>query len=135
MEDITGRILLSFAKSLLHKDTGEDAFYILQLLNPDGTQIRWDGDPASLLHERVVRMNGGSLDFDHWQANARGVDLNHNYPTGFEAYKVWEKEHEVGEGAPTLYSGAHPLSEPECKSLLSFIEGIGPTFVLTLHSQ
>ena len=52
-------------------------------------------------------------DFTHWQANARGVDLNHNYDAGFLEYKQIEAEQGILGGGPTRYSGECPESEPE----------------------
>ena len=39
---------------------------------------------------RGLKYNQQSDDFSHWQANARGVDLNHNYDSGFYEYKKIE---------------------------------------------
>jgi g-D-glutamyl-meso-diaminopimelate peptidase len=83
-----------------------------------------------------LKMNGGSRDFSHWQANARGVDLNHNYNCGFAEYKRFEAEQGIFDGAPTRFSGNMPESEPETASLCNFLrfnEDI--KIVLTLHSQ
>ncbi len=138
MEDVTGRILLRFVRELLEGKWGKKqgvSYYVLPLLNPDGTRLRLDSGPTSILRERVVRMNGGSTDFSHWQANARGVDLNHNYPYGFDAYKEIEREGEIGEGAPTKYSGPHPLSEPETNALTHLIRVVNPRLTIALHTQ
>ena len=49
-------------------------------------------------------MNGGSEDFTRWQANVRGVDLNHNYDAGFDAYKQLEPSLGITGGGPTRQS-------------------------------
>lgn len=61
-------------------------FWIVPCLNPDGVEMQICGPSASPLYERQLRMNGGE-DFSLWQANARGVDLNHNYDAEFGEYK------------------------------------------------
>ena len=63
-------------------------FFILPMLNPDGVEYQIHGvDEDNPLRERLIHMNKDSTDFSNWQANARGVDLNHNYNAGFEKYK------------------------------------------------
>ena len=82
-------------------------------------------------------MNHGSNDFSKWQANARGVDLNHNYPTGFWKYKMLEKNGGIEGGAPTGYSGETPESEPEVGAISNFLRYNESIIdgVLTLHTQ
>ena len=110
---------------------------IVPMLNPDGVDYAIHGvGEDHVLYERLLRMNGGSNDFSFWQANARGVDLNHNYDAGFTAYKLVERERGIEGGAPTGYSGEHPESEPEVSALCRFLrfhESI--RMVLTLHTQ
>lgn len=111
--------------------------FIVPMLNPDGVEYQLHGiEKSNPLYERILRMNGGSHDLSHWQANARGVDLNHNYNAGFEEYKRLEKENGIPEGAPTRYSGTSPESEPETERLCNFIRfQKGLKGVLTLHTQ
>ena len=110
--------------------------YILPMLNPDGAQIAaGKADKASLFYPRLVAMNGGSEDFTHWQANVRGVDLNHNYDAGFAAYKKLEPSLGITGGAPTRFSGEAPESEPEVGALCNFLRFNAPTALMTLHTQ
>ncbi len=95
--------------------------YIVPMLNPDGVEYARHGvGEDNPLYERVVKMNGGK-DFSHWRANARGVDLGHNYDAGFSAYKRAEWEASTLDGAPAGYSGEHPESEPETVALCRFL--------------
>lgn len=105
------------------------------MLNPDGVELAIRGAGENILAERQRGMNGGSDDFSHWQANARGVDLNHNYAKGFAAYKKIEAELGITCGAPTRYSGEYPESEPETAALASFIRSLSPYAIFTLHTQ
>ena len=110
---------------------------IVPMLNPDGVEYALHGiTEDNPMRERVITMNGGSHDFCHWQANARGVDLNHNYHAGFEAYKSLEGQMGILGGAPTKYSGEHPESEPETAYLCNYIRFQGDfSLALTLHTQ
>lgn len=109
---------------------------IVPMLNPDGVDLHiagmWEHFP---LRERVLAMNGGSDNFETWQSNARGVDLNHNYNALFKEYKTLERERNILPG-PGKYSGEYPESEPETGalcSLLRFDDSI--KLLLTFHSQ
>ncbi|MBE6589976.1 MAG: peptidase M14 [Ruminococcaceae bacterium] len=108
--------------------------YIIPMLNPDGTEYQIHGiREENPLYERLLEINGGSHDFSRWQANARGVDLNHNYDAGFEKYTEPEAP---GAPSPTRYSGSAPESEPEVRLLCNFIRYHEDLLgVMTLHTQ
>lgn len=110
--------------------------HIVPMLNPDGVDLQINGiGEGNPMTERLLRMNGGSDDFSHWQANIRGVDLNHNYNDGFYEYKKAETDLGIFPGA-TKYSGESPESEPETAALSKYIkfnDKIG--MILTLHTQ
>ena len=110
--------------------------YVVPMLNCDGVDIQQNGaSKQSPLYNRLISMNGGSEDFHKWQANERGVDLNHNYNAGFHEYKRIELENNIIGGAPTKYSGEYPESEPETSALTSLFKTILPTITLSLHTQ
>lgn len=111
--------------------------YFVPLLNPDGVDLQIHGiTDETPGRERLIFYNNGSTDFSRWQANARGVDLNHNYDAGFSVYKKLEREKGIYGGAPTRYSGEYPESEPETAALASFLrEHKNVRMVLTLHTQ
>lgn len=111
--------------------------HIVPLLNPDGVDYEIHGvSSENPLYERVLKMNGGSADFRHWQANARGVDLNHNYNAGFAEYKRLEKVNGIACGAPTRYSGETPESEPETSALCNYIRFHSPfCAIFSFHTQ
>jgi len=149
-EWITGLSLLRFLYEMCEafvsrrKMYGADAEYILRekklcvipLLNIDGAEMQIHGiEKSNPLFERVIKMNAGSNDFTHWQANARGVDLNHNYNAGFAEYKQIEAENGIPCGAPTKYSGPAPESEPECSALVNFIRAHDLRSLVSLHTQ
>lgn len=110
--------------------------YVVPMLNCDGVELqRYGIDQNFVMRNRLISMNGGSEDFSNWQANLRGVDLNHNYNAGFTEYKMLERELGIFGGGPTKYSGEYPESEPETASLVSFIRQMEPSMIITLHSQ
>lgn len=119
--------------SLLHKMR---KIHIVPMLNPDGVEYRLNGlDENNPIRDRIIAYNGGD-DFSSWDANARGVDLNHNYNASFYEYKEIERERGISNGKKK-YSGEFPESEPEVQSLCNFIryEANELEGILTLHTQ
>ena len=53
--------------------------------------------------------------------NARGVDLNRNFPTS------WKRQ------GGKYYSGRKKASEPETRALMRFLDNVDPNFVVSLH--
>ena len=145
MEWITTSLLLRFLSDLAiahaRRGGGEGgplppnvSLYVVPILNPDGVELALHGARgAGRMRARLFLQSGG--DFSHWQANARGVDLNHNYDAGFAAYRALERAAGIRRGGPTRYSGPYPFSEPETEALRRLIEKIRPSLVLSLHTQ
>ena len=125
-----GRIYGIDCKLLLSKYR----FVVVPCVNPDGVELRYHGLGRTPLYDRLMRMSGGN--FSTWQANARGVDLNHNYNAGFAEYKRLEAEKGIYGGAPTRFSGESPESEPEVGYLCNFVRFHDDfAMALTLHTQ
>lgn len=109
---------------------------IVPMLNPDGVELQIHGAKNAPNKEKLIEMNRGSEDFTRWQANGRGVDLNHNYNAGFAAYKELERSSGILGGAPTRYSGEYPESEPEVGALANYLRfDDSVKMILTLHTQ
>lgn len=80
-----------------------------------------DGDPitgADIWVVPVVNPDGVAR---HRRQNARGVDLNRNFSTG------WKKA-----GGATN-SGSKAFSEPESRAIRAFADAIDPTYTISFH--
>ena len=55
------------------------------------------------------------------RGNARGVDLNRNFPHHWAAL------------SGSYYSGTGPLSEPESRALRRFLDRVHPTYIVSFH--
>lgn len=151
LEWITVPLLMKFTENfLINYTTGEDiqgydlnniwensSIYIVPMVNPDGIDLVLNGlSEDNPYYEDLLDWNNGSDDFsEDWQANNRGVDLNHNYPALWEESKAGEAEVGIFGPGPTRFSGEFPFSEPESKAVGDFTIKIDPRLVLAYHTQ
>jgi len=151
MEWITAMLLMKFAREFLEAErtkTGLGGFsvkalsektslYIVPMVNPDGVELAARGIPKELnpgLKAQLIKFNR-SENFGRWQANARGVDLNHNYDGMWDKSNEMEKEYGISGPGPTRFSGEVPLSEPESRALARFTREHDFGMVIAFHSQ
>lgn len=107
---------------------------IVPCVNPDGVQIALHGaEGAGGYEELALRVSGG--DFSRWNANARGVDINHNFDAGWETLHQMEQESGIIGPAPRQYGGESPESEPETQALVRLCRNHSFRHALAFHSQ
>ena len=69
------------------------------------------------------------------RGNARGVDLNRNFPTSnWRPDPVFYKSRANDARDIALSPGSEPASEPETRALISLLERLKPRAVVSLHS-
>ncbi len=152
MEWITSAMLMRFAEEYLEAEekkkflsgfsvealSKKTSLYIIPMVNPDGVDLATGGVPNWLSEQsrrELFVFNGQSEDFGNWQANGRGVDLNHNYDAMWEKSKEMEKEYGVFGPGATRFSGDKPFSEPESQALARFTAEKDFRLVIAFHSQ
>lgn len=115
----------------------QSSIYIIPMVNPDGVNLVLEGlDRKNPYYDELLRWNDTGLPFSRvWQANIRGVDLNHNYPAGWVRSKELEPLFGIDGPGPTRYSGPSPLSEPETSAIARFTRRHDFRLVLAYHSQ
>ena len=107
---------------------------IIPCLNPDGTEIVLNGpDSAGEYAELVKEISKGDL--SSWNANARGVDLNHNFDAGWQILREMETEQGITSPSPRRFGGHAPHSEPETQALVKFCERNNIDHAFAIHSQ
>ncbi|MBT2614804.1 MULTISPECIES: M14 family zinc carboxypeptidase [unclassified Bacillus (in: firmicutes)] len=110
----------------------EVSIWFIPMLNPDGVSIQ-QGDLSNLnvLEKAAVwKMNQYSTNWSRWKANAKGIDLNRQYPAGW-------KEVMSHETKPTyqFYKGGQPLEAAEVKALTDFTKEIDPLIAVSYHTS
>ena len=117
-------------KKALDKMLDNKCLYIVPMANPDGVTISQYGFSAirsSTLRKALLKMKGHK-DPTLWKANARGVDINRNFPSGFGKNKAKKK------AGSHDYCGKKALSEPESLALYNLVNSLSnPIFALTYH--
>lgn len=151
-EWITTPLLMRFVEQLAAADAfggevfGRDARTLLDAaelaavpcVNPDGMDLVTGDltDGADFRAARSIAADYPGIAFPKgWKANIRGVDLNLQYPAG------WEKAREIkyAQGfispAPRDYVGAAPLSAPEARAMYAFTQSYSPALTISYHTQ
>ena len=128
MEWLTAKVCMEFGKELTDNNPStasgpppltqgmlESSVYIVPMVNPDGVEIAASGY--------------------RWQANARGVDLNHNYDALWSLSRVAEEKFGIVRPCASKYGGEYPESEPESRAVADFTRENNFDAVFALHSQ
>lgn len=117
-------------------------FHVIPMDNPDGVMISQEGPEA--IRDEELRDGLEAIfeyDDDHgyvkgsreqywrrWKANARGVDVNRNFDSGWDGYS--------GHGAPSTerYKGEAPGSEAESRIILALEKEYPVAACISYHS-
>lgn len=106
---------------------------IIPCINPDGVEIQQKGSKSCKKYKKAIDFI--ATDTSSWQANAKGVDLNHNFDAGWKDLKRLEIKNGITKPAPTRYGGKSPESEPESKALADFCRKNNFNKAVAFHSQ
>lgn len=136
MERATGGLLMRylFEKARKMQEGRRYSFTAIPLINPDGAQIALCGASCAGRYRALVqRLSKG--DTSRWQANARGIDLNHNFNAGRVLMRASEIKNGFAVRGATRFGGDAPESEPESRALCEFCRRRMFSFAAALHSQ
>ena len=107
---------------------------LVPCVNPDGVELVLRGrSAAGDLADEVERISGGDL--SGWSANARGVDLNHNYDAGWHIARQLEHAIGIDGPSPRRFGGTAPESEPETQAMVRLCERMDFRSAIAFHSQ
>ncbi len=113
--------------------------YVVPMVNPDGIDLVTGAitpDEPEYRAARAIAADYPELPFPSgWKANLRGVDLNLNYPAGWERARQIKASRGFCAPAPRDYPGERPLDQPETSALAAYTCCIRPELVLAYHTQ
>lgn len=145
-EWLTSLLALRFAEILLYSKISRTPIWgldpagitrsviIVPCVNPDGVEIAVSGfDSAGRFSENCKKI--AAVSDEKWNANARGVDINHNFDAGWNELRRMETESGIFGPSPRRYGGYAPESEPETKALVYLCRLYTPRMSIALHSQ
>lgn len=107
---------------------------IVPCVNPDGVEISLYGSATAGKNCRnVKRMSAGNT--VSWQANGRGVDINHNFNAGWNELHALERKNGIISPGHTRYGGQCPESEPETVAVARLCRNNNFDMAYAFHSQ
>lgn len=148
MEWLTSLLLLKFIdricddinyeKKILGLDPklklNQRGLMVVPCVNPDGVEISLTGSEAAGKYKEIVK-SASKGDTSFWQANARGVDLNHNYSAGWNELRTLEQKNGITGPAATRYGGPSPESELETAAITKLCRENKFSHAIAFHSQ
>lgn len=129
---------LSLGEARAERLFEEYQLFVVPMVNPDGVDL-----VNGMLEVEGYLKQAGQIAADYpqipfpqgWKANINGVDLNLQFPAG------WEKAREIkfAQGyttpAPRDYVGSAPLTEPESIAVYEFTRAHDFLLILAYHTQ
>lgn len=138
------RFILSLCKALSEKSSiagfnaarslfGKGVIFIPRV-NPDGCEIVLHGaSGCGISAENITNLCSGK--FESWNANLRGVDINHNFSAGWNELHKKEQAAGITGPSPSRFGGYRPESEPETIALIDLCRTRRMRHIVALHSQ
>lgn len=114
------------------------SLYLIPMVNPDGVDLVNGILKAGDFYRQAVRI---AADFptipfpDGWKANIDGVDLNLQFPAGWEEARRIKYAQGYTKPAPRDYVGMAPLTEPESQAVYHFTREHDFLLVIAYHTQ
>lgn len=151
-ESITTPVLLKFAEQMMRAYTdGSDvqgveprqlfeecSLYLVPMVNPDGVDLVNGAltEGESYQYAKRIAAQFPDIPFpDGWKANIEGVDLNLQFPAGWNLAKEIKFAQGYNRPAPRDYVGLAPLTAPESRAMYDFTQNHDFQLILAYHTQ
>ena len=132
---VNGQIFGINAQELYEKTK----LYLVPMVDPDGVDLVTGAipeDSQQYLAALEIAARYPEIPFPNgWKANLVGVDLNLNYPAGWEQAR--ENKFALGFTTPATreYVGGSPLDQPESAGMVGLTRLVNPRLTLSYHAQ
>lgn len=133
MEHMTARLLLQYLWEIGEAPL-QCQLTVAPMINPDGVEIQQHGWKRAGRYAATVK-GVSQGDTGRWQANARGVDLNHNFDAQWRDLRQREIEAGITGPAATRFGGYYPESEPESHALAQHCRREQFAMAVSFHTQ
>ena len=115
------------------------SIYIMPIINPDGVDLVTGALPSTssaYMQAQQISNEFPNIPFvEGWKANIRGVDLNLQFPAGWQNAREIKYSQGFNRPAPRDFVGYGPLTEPESLAIYNFTLKHNFRLILTYHSQ
>ena len=114
------------------------SIFFIPAVDPDGIDLVTGELQSGNYYDTAVRIAETYPRFPFprgWKANIRGIDLNLQYPAGWEQARENKYSQGIVSPAPADFVGPAPLSAPESRALYDFTLALDPALILAYHTQ
>ncbi|MDE6912209.1 MAG: LysM peptidoglycan-binding domain-containing protein [Lachnospiraceae bacterium] len=114
------------------------SLYLIPMVNPDGVNLVNGALPEGDYLKQTKRIASEYSFIPYpsgWKANINGVDLNLQFPAGWEQARIIKSEQGYTSPAPREYVGEAPISQPESRAMYDFTNANDFQLILAYHTQ
>ena len=130
-ENISSDLVFEMIERSLFDNVKNFNLSFIVMSNPDGIALQsGEIERFSKKHQnKLLKMNGGSIDFSMWKANALGVDINNNFDARFGTNIHSKQPSSHG------FVGKFAFSERESRAIAKYTKKVNPFITISYHTK